>query len=273
VSNLQKRTWPLWPLLTVLTAGCDLPGRPRPADSPVPAERVTDFGVLYGTHCAGCHGADGKLGPAPPLNDPIFLAIVPDAELFRVISEGRAVSSGQRSPMPGFGLGKSTPLTADQAKVLAETSAETDVGAEPKSQLTVEQVKLLVAGIKQRWGPPASPASSVPPYLTPAGAGRGRRDEGARVFARACAGCHGTDGQGTSGDRPVGAINNAAFLALVSDQALRRLAITGRPDVGMPAYDGTDGRPPDFQPLTSAEIDDVVALLAYWRQGGPDNHQ
>ena len=228
---------------------------------------------MYGTHCAGCHGADGKLGPAPPLNDPIFLAIVPDAELFRVISEGRAVTSGQKSPMPAFGLGKSTPLTADQAKVLAEFSAETDIGAEPKSRLTVEQVKVLAAGIKQRWGPPASPASSVPPYLTPAGAGRGRRDEGARVFARACAGCHGTHGQGTSGERPVGAINNPAFLALVSDQALRRLAITGRPDLGMPAYDGKDGRPPDFQPLTSAEIDDVVALLAYWRQGGPDNDQ
>jgi cytochrome c oxidase cbb3-type subunit III len=59
----------------------------------------------------------------------------------------------------------------------------------------------------------------------------------------------------------------------MSDHALRRLAITGRPDLGMPAYDGKDGRAPDFQPLTSAEIDDVVALLAYWRQGGPDKNQ
>ena len=71
----------------------------------------------------------------------------------------------------------------------------------------------------------------------------------------------------------MGAINNPAFLVLVSDQALRRLAITGRPDLGMPAYDGKVGRPPDFQPLSSAEIDNVVALLAYWRQGGPDNKQ
>ena len=92
------------------------------------------------------------------------------------------------------------------------------------------------------------------------------------MFARACAGCHGDQGQGgKNGERPVGAINDPAFLALISDQALRRFAITGRPDLGMPAYDGTDGRPADFQPLTSEEIDDLVALLASWRQGGPAN--
>ena len=52
-----------------------------------------------------------------------------------------------------------------------------------------------------------------------------------------------------------------AFLALISDQASRRIIITGRPDLGMPNYAETDGRPEDFQPLTSAEIDDLVALL------------
>jgi cytochrome c oxidase cbb3-type subunit 3/ubiquinol-cytochrome c reductase cytochrome c subunit len=67
---------------------------------------------------------------------------------------------------------------------------------------------------------------------------------------------------------PGGAINNQAFLALISDQALRRTIITGRPDLGMPAYDGKAGRKPDFRALTSAEIDDLVALLRYWRQGG-----
>jgi hypothetical protein len=41
----------------------------------------------------------------------------------------------------------------------------------------------------------------------------------------------------------------------------------------MPAYDDTAGRPADFQPLTSAQIDDLVALLASWRQGGPDGNQ
>jgi hypothetical protein len=92
------------------------------------------------------------------------------------------------------------------------------------------------------------------------------------VFARACAGCHGSQGQGGKhGERQVGAINDPAFLALISDQALRRYAITGRPDLGMPAFDGKDGRSPDFRPLSSSEIQDLVALLAYWRLGGPAN--
>jgi len=90
------------------------------------------------------------------------------------------------------------------------------------------------------------------------------------VFARACAGCHGSQGQGgKNGDRQVGAINNQAFLALISDQAIRRYAITGRPDLGMPAFDGHNGRSAEFRPLSSAEIDDLVALLASWTRSGP----
>ena len=154
----------------------------------------------------------------------------------------------------------------------AEVKEETHADPKQQSPLTATQVKVLAEGIKKRWGPPASPAGSVPPYIAPAGTGGGNKDEGARVFARACAGCHGNQGQGgKNGERQVGAINDPAFLALISDQALRRYAITGRPDLGMPAYDGKAGRPADFRPLTSAEIDDLVALLAYWRQGGPAN--
>jgi cytochrome c oxidase cbb3-type subunit 3/ubiquinol-cytochrome c reductase cytochrome c subunit len=90
------------------------------------------------------------------------------------------------------------------------------------------------------------------------------------MFARACAGCHGPQGQGGDRDgRSIGAINEPAFLALISDKALRRTVITGRPDLGMPAYDGTAGRPADFRRLTSAQIDDLVTLLVSWRQGRP----
>jgi mono/diheme cytochrome c family protein len=257
VSERRKSRWRLLPLLAALAAGCDPPGkpdeaaRPRPADGVVdfgqPAYRVMDFGQLYAARCAGCHGADGKLGPAPPLNDPLFLAIVPDAELLRVISEGRVVTPEQKSPMPAFARDRGGPLTG-------------------------EQVKMLAGGIKKRWKPPAPPSPSPPPYLAPA-TGGGNKDEGARVFARACAGCHGARGQGEEDGRPLrgGAINDPAFLALISDQALRRIMITGRPDLGpdfrMPPYDGTAGRPPDFRALTSAEIDDLVALLKGWRQG------
>jgi cytochrome c oxidase cbb3-type subunit III len=249
VGKLSKQRWRLLPLLAALTAGCDLPGRPDPADRPVPADQVTDFGALYATHCAGCHGADGKLGPAPPLNDPMFLAIVPDEELLRVITEGRTVTPAQKSPMPAFLRDRGGPLTAPQVKALAE-------------------------GIKKQWGPKKPEAQLLPPYLAPAETHAANKDEGARVFARACAGCHGSQGQGgNDGEQPVGAISDRAFLALVSDQALRRYAITGRPDLGMPAFDGNNGRPAEFRPLSSADVENLVALLAYWRRGGSDKDQ
>jgi len=235
--------------LSLLAAGCDLPGRPNPAGRPVAADQVTDFEPLYATHCAGCHGTDGKMGPAPPLNDRLFLAIVPDEELLRVITEGRAVTPAQKSPMPAFARDKGGPLTTAQVKALAE-------------------------GIKQRWRPARHEAQALPHYLAPAGANGAIKKEGHRVFARACAGCHGSQGQGgNDGDRPVGAISDWAFLALVSDQALRRYVITGRPDLGMPAFDGNTGRPEEFRPLSSVEIDHLVALLASWRRVGPGKEQ
>jgi len=113
----------------------------------------------------------------------------------------------------------------------------------------------------------------APPYLLakarPDGAGAGNKEEGLKVFARACASCHGDHGRGGQyGGKTVGAINDPDFLALISDQVLRRYVITGRPDLGMPDYADPTGRPEGFKPLTGQEVTNVAALLAYWRQGG-----
>jgi cytochrome c oxidase cbb3-type subunit III len=222
------------PLTLLLLAGCDLPGKPKPSDRPVPAENVVDFDLLYSRNCAGCHGADGKLGPAPPLNDPLFLALVPDKELLRVIREGR---SG--TPMTAFAKENAGPLTSKQVKVLAQ-------------------------GIKPRWLPVKEPKENPPSYLI--AAENGDKKAGLAVFRRACATCHGKDGEG---GKSAGALHDSSFLAVISDQALRRLAITGRPDLGMPDYATRDD--PGYKPLTSQDITNLVALLAYWRVGGVVN--
>ena len=238
-------------------------------ERPVPADEVVNFDALYKTHCAGCHGAEGKLGPAPPLNDPLFLAIVPDKELLRVIREGRAITPGQKSLMPAFLLGEGSRLSPAQAAIWTQLKEETHADPKQPGTLTPTQVQVLAEGIKKHWGPPASPAGSVPPYLGAGGTSSAKKEEGTRVFARACAGCHGKEGEGIERDGKLRRrIHDAAFLALLSNQVLRRYIITGRPDLGMPPYNGKDGRPPDFQPLTSEEIDGLAALLAGWRSGG-----
>ena len=66
------------------------------------------------------------------------------------------------------------------------------------------------------------------------------------MWATACAGCHGQNGEGADIG---GAIHDPAFLALSSDQVLRRYIITGRNDLSehMPNFADTDGRDENFQ--------------------------
>jgi mono/diheme cytochrome c family protein len=206
----------------------------------VPANEVKDFAKLYATNCAGCHGADGKLGPAPPLNDALFLSIVPDDQLFRVVKEGRP-----NTLMPAF-------------------------AREKGGTLTKEQVDVLAKGIKSRWATADRPKGDHPNYLAPEGSDAGDKKKGEDVFMRACASCHGDHGQGS---KIAGAVNDRAFLALLSDRVLRRYVITGRPDLGMPDYAGTKGRGDDFKPLTEREITDLVALLSEWRISGSTNEK
>src|SRR5262249_46519567 len=159
-------------------------------ETPVPSDRVLDFATLYSQNCAGCHGADGQFGPAPPLNDPVFLAIVPDEVLLGLVSEGRP-----GTPMPAFSR---------------------DNGG----SLTDEQVKVLATGIKSRWKADR-PATKAPAYVS--ADKKGDVDQGSMVFDRACASCHGD--QGLGGEKKVGPIHDPAFLALISDQAVRRYVI------------------------------------------------
>ncbi|HEY1784683.1 MAG TPA: c-type cytochrome [Pirellulales bacterium] len=235
-----------------LLAGCglpELPGKPDPDSRPVPIDRITDFATLYGTYCAGCHGADGKLGPAPPLSDAIFLTIVPDKVLLRLVDEGRP-----GTPMPAFSRRRGGPLTDKQVHALAE-------GIKP-------HFMTLDMAAKRAFVPPLSEVADLPAYTIDLPAGHTADSDaiarGQRLFAASCAECHGPDGAGDGAGR----LNDPDFLLLASNQMLRRIIITGRADLGMPNFATIDGRSHDFFPLSSADIDDLVALLASWRDAG-----
>jgi hypothetical protein len=142
---------------------------------------------------------------------------------------------------------------ADRIKVFAYTKG----GREPGDETKVVQPK---------WGKPGPPPKEAPPYVGP-------KDKTSRtsadyeqirkkVFVPACASCHGDHGEG---GKVAGRIHDPTFLGLISDQALRRYVITGRPDFAMPDYAGKEDRPEDFKPLTPAQVDDLAALLASWR--------
>ena len=85
-----------WPTLALLLAtllalaACTrFSGKPAPGPEVPRPDSVLDPVVLYGQNCAGCHGADGRKGPAMDLSDPVYLAIVDDDTLRSTISKGR----------------------------------------------------------------------------------------------------------------------------------------------------------------------------------------
>jgi len=234
LSNLRGTTL-VTLLILGLATGCDrLPGKPTPEERWRPATEVTDLSQLYALNCAGCHGADGRLGAARPLNDPLYLALVSDATLRTMIAQG----------VPG---------TAAPALAL-------QVGG----PLTDKQIDILVKGMRSRWGK-AENFNNVafPPYslqdAIAKGSGSGDRQRGAAAYQTYCAQCHGQDG---NGGPKGGSVIDPSYLALTSDQALRTAVIVGRSDLGMPDWRGNiPGRA-----MTPQDISDVVAWLASHRQ-------
>ena len=221
-------------LMLILATGCDrLPGKPDPEERWKPATEITDFSQLYAQNCAGCHGADGRLGAARPLNDPLYLALASTATLRTMIAQG----------VPGT----SAPAFAQQAG----------------GQLTDKQIDALVEGMRSHWGKTENFKNvAFPPYslqeAIAKGSGPGDPQRGAVAYQTYCAQCHGKEG---IGGPKAGSVIAPDYLALVSDQSLRTTVIVGRFDLGMPDWRGNiAGRP-----MSSEEISDVVAWLASHR--------
>jgi cytochrome c oxidase cbb3-type subunit III len=186
----------------VLLAGCDwLPGRPEEADRPLRPSEVRDFARLWGENCAGCHGAEGVLGPAAPLANATYLAWVDDATLKQVIAEGVAGTA-----MPAF-------------------------ASHAGGWLTDEQIDDLVRQMRAHWGKSLDGAAP-PPLADPA---TGEATRGNAVWAQRCASCHDPGGAGSPHG---GSVIDPTYLALVSDRALRTAVVAGRPDLGMPDWRG-----------------------------------
>ena len=216
--------------IAVLTlCGCNLPGRPTESDIVHRPSDNLDPLALYSQNCAGCHGADGKLGPAPPIGDAVYLSLVDDKTLRDVISKGR----------PG------TPMSA--------------FGESEGGMLTARQVDAIVRGIRQHWGKPdVLQGVTSPSYAAKAA---GNPQQGAAVFQTYCASCHGQSGKGSD---KVGSIVDPQYLTLITDQGLRTITIIGRPDFNAPDWrNNVPGHP-----MSDQEVTDVVAWLASQRPKG-----
>ncbi len=213
-----------------LFAGCE----PPTFEHFTRPENELSFDKLFGQNCAGCHGKDGRWGPAPPLNDPLFLKVISDEALRQVVSAGR-----QGTLMPAF-------------------------SKEHGGNLTREQVEQLAVGVRERWGAEVNVKAPLPHYaVTTTPPSESEIKTGKELFRTTCARCHGENGEG----KDAGALHNTAFLSLVSRQFVRRIVITGRPDLGMPDYVRLGEKSPRHRPLTNEEITAIVSYVESWAPG------
>jgi mono/diheme cytochrome c family protein len=214
----------------ITTEACNVPGRPSADSQELAPAAVRDFKKLYASNCAGCHGLDGKNGPAVEIGDPVYLAIADDSAIRRVVSNGV-----HGTAMPAF----------------AQSAG---------GMLTSAQVDAIVAGIRKQWSK-ADVLRGVdpPPYAPSSSTGdMGDAKRGKDVYTVYCSTCHGPDGQGG----PHGSsIVDGSYLSLVSDQHLRTTVITGRPGVGAPDWRGNV----PGKPMSHDDVSDVVAWLVEQR--------
>jgi mono/diheme cytochrome c family protein len=217
-------------LLVLILVGCaGLPGRPGPGPEVVRPDEVLDFNTLYSENCSGCHGTEGKGGAAVSIGDPVYQALVDDAALHRIITNGLP---GTLMPAWGQSAG---------------------------GTLTEQQIDALVHGMRAHWANPGGLGGDVPPPYTPSVPGDAAH--GVDVYQMFCAMCHGPGGRGG----PVaGSIVDGSFLGLVTDQELRTMIIVGVPGTAMPNWWSHAPRP-----MSSQEVSDVAAWLVAQRPQFP----
>ncbi len=212
-------------------SSCGAPhGQPnKDWEVPAPSE-VLEFRTLYAENCAGCHGAEGRGGAAIALANPVYLAIADDASIRRVVANGV-----RGTAMPAF----------------AKSAG---------GMLTDAQIDVITKEIRSRWGKQGVLDTATAPSYAPKSAGDVQRGEVA--YKTHCESCHGPDGKG---GHKGSAITDDSFLALVSDQGLRTIVITGRPELGAPDWRGSV----PGKPMSDREVTDVVAWLASHRVQNP----
>lgn len=192
-------------------------------------EFATDGGTLYGTFCAACHGPNGEgmrypgMAAFPAIGNADFLAVASDRFLIETVTYGRP---GRRMPAWGEAEGGLRPGEIE-AVVAYVRSFAPDVPAP-------------LDGEPRRWA-------------------RGDVETGARLYAEACASCHGADGAGGEGV----ALATPRFLAAATDTYLTETIRRGRRGTGMPGF----GSPsPAHRVLDDAEIEAIVGFMRSWEE-------
>ena len=217
--------------LSVALFGCATPhGQPQKGSQSLAPNEVLEFATLYAENCAGCHSAGERGGAAIALSNPVYLAIADDAAIRKAVAKG----------VPGTAM----PAFAESAG----------------GMLADKQIDVIVREIRSRWSRPGILGAANPPSYAAQAAGSIPRGE--LAYKTYCESCHGPGGHGGAKGSSV---TDGSFLALISDQGLRTIVITGRPELGAPDWRGNV----PGKPMSEREVTDVVAWLGSRRVQNP----
>jgi cbb3-type cytochrome c oxidase subunit III len=189
-------------------------------------EFATDGATLYGTFCAACHGSKGEgmrypgLTAFPAVGNAGFLRLVSDDFLREQIKRGRP---GRR--MPAWG--------------------------EQEGGLREEEIGRLVAYMRGLANVAYEGDDKARRWI------EGDVGQGQRLYASACASCHGERGEGKEGP----ALNNRVLLDLATDTYLLKTIQNGRSGTSMAAFGAGSSAQ---RTLTDPEIRSVVAFIRTW---------
>jgi mono/diheme cytochrome c family protein len=192
-------------------------------------EFATDGATLYGTFCAACHGPGGEgmrypgLTAFPAIGNPDFLAIASDQFLTATVQHGRP---GRR--MPAWG--------------------------EKEGGLRPAEITAVVAHVRS-----LAPGTPAPVDRAPRRWVNGDAQAGARLYADACASCHGANGEGKEGP----ALHNRVLLENASDTYLVETIRRGRRGTSMPSFSAAS---PTHRLLADDEIESIVRFLRTWEE-------
>lgn len=195
------------------------------------------------------------------VREPSRIQVVESADRAAAVKAGRVLyadncvachgTNGEGKVGPAINSKELLKMTADQTFFsLIQTGVPGSVmpawGQTFGGPFTDEQTSQLVAFIRA-WEPTAP--QIIPVVIAP------DPIRGATIFANTCFTCHGENGKGTA---RAPALNDPARLKEFDDLWYRSTISHGRPAKGMPTW-GTV--------LSPMQINDLVALLAAWRQG------
>lgn len=178
---------------------------------------------MYAQYCSACHQADGKgkIGLAPSLNNPDFLAIADNGFIKNTILNGRLGTT-----MISFSLMPDVTAHIDDLVSFIRSWERDYVNI---TQVDVDDQKHI----------------------------SGDASQGKQGFKNYCAACHGPNGEGYNAGGSGPGVGRDGFLTKASDDYIKQTIILGRAGTAMRGFLGAQG----LANLEEREIDNIVVYL------------